>query len=502
MRLRASTLSTAAFVCTALIAGLAHGEAEQDRFSAGGYFRVMTRPDLEGGNGRLGYWNLYGRLLNEGPYGALEMRLEVLRNQPGQNEPWAAVQARVEGGSVGNMDVGNGSLQNFRLSQLYVRAGNILLDRVTWQVGTQESYFGELGLYDMRPAQLFEQMVGVSARYERERFDLLLGAGDSGYAIRGRNYDTIGTAGGSLRVRILPGHLEAGVGGQFALEPGVPGNRFAPYNTPGIRYEDFLRREVVRTFLTERPGEEVLFPNPEPTDATSWRAIGYLGFGGFGPVTWNNLFIGYQKRHPDNFYTETEGGRQFTLYITALTDERYELVAGDEVQLRIIPGRLDAVWAAVYGRDLNLDNTLKAGEDNREYYSTVLRLQLYLTNTTHLLLENSIARELSKNGRLFRQHVNSQFTVNADGISDTRGLQFGDSAERVTWQLKTGVVLNPTGPGIYTRPSLRLLYGLQYSTQHQAYGSGFVESLDQYNVFTGPERHWHSLIAIEAEGWF
>ena len=24
----------------------------------GGYFRVMTRPDLQGGSGSLGYWNL------------------------------------------------------------------------------------------------------------------------------------------------------------------------------------------------------------------------------------------------------------------------------------------------------------------------------------------------------------------------------------------------------------------------------------------------------------
>src|SRR3954447_6106156 len=120
------------FLLPLLIASFAFADAPQDRFTLGGYFRIMTRPDLQGGNGRLGFWNLYGRLLNEGPYAALEMRLDVLRNQPGHNDPWAAVQARIEGGSITNADVGNGSLQNFRLSQLYVRAGNILLDRVTW----------------------------------------------------------------------------------------------------------------------------------------------------------------------------------------------------------------------------------------------------------------------------------------------------------------------------------------------------------------------------------
>ena len=34
----------------------------------GGYVRVMARPSLQGGAGQLGHWNLYGRLMNEGPY--------------------------------------------------------------------------------------------------------------------------------------------------------------------------------------------------------------------------------------------------------------------------------------------------------------------------------------------------------------------------------------------------------------------------------------------------
>ena len=47
---------------------------------------------------------------------------------------------RVEGGSVGRADVGDGRLDNFRLSQLYVLAGNVLIDNVNWQVGTLEEY--------------------------------------------------------------------------------------------------------------------------------------------------------------------------------------------------------------------------------------------------------------------------------------------------------------------------------------------------------------------------
>jgi len=38
----------------------ARAEASGDRFSAGGYFRIMTRPDFQGGASTLGFWNLYG----------------------------------------------------------------------------------------------------------------------------------------------------------------------------------------------------------------------------------------------------------------------------------------------------------------------------------------------------------------------------------------------------------------------------------------------------------
>jgi len=51
---------------------------QRDRASAAGYLRVMARPDFQGGGSRLGLWNINGRLLNEGPYGALELKLDVL----------------------------------------------------------------------------------------------------------------------------------------------------------------------------------------------------------------------------------------------------------------------------------------------------------------------------------------------------------------------------------------------------------------------------------------
>ena len=69
---------------------------------------------------------------------------------------------------------------------------------------------------------------------------------------------------------------------------------------------------------------------------------------------------------------------------------------------------------------------------------------------------------------------------------------------RASW----GIVFNPKGEGIYTRPSLRLLYGIQYSTAQDAFQSGYVNSLNQYNQFVGPEQHWHSVVGFDVEDWF
>ena len=60
-----------------------------------------------------------------------------------------------------------------------------------------------------------------------------------------------------------------------------------------------------------------------------------------------------------------------------------------------------------------------------------------------------------------------------------------------------------TGFGIYARPSIRLLYGFQLSSQHAAFGNAFVERLDQFDAFkpTGT-MSWHHLVSLESEGWF
>ena len=471
------------------------------RADVAGYMRLGMRPDFQGGSGTLGYWNLYGRLLNERSYAALEFRYDVLERQPLNRDPWTSLHFRVEGGNIANAGP-DASLAGFRASQLFARAGNVLLPDVTWQVGTLDTYFGDLGLYDFRPAQIFFETVGASARYEKGPVDLLVGFGDSGWFLKGNNYNTIFTPGGTLRVRPLK-YLELGVGGMYRFEPQVDGNRNAPHDTPGLDYEDWLRGEVIQQFLAAQPNLNTIeaFPNPVATSAQSWKAIGYVGFGGFGPIRWNNFFASLERLHPQSFTTETFEGQEYTLYVTSLTDERTVLTLGNEIQIEAWPNHLDVVLSGFYGRHTDADNVIAPSDHNRTYMSTVLRLQYYLTDTVHWLGEGSAAQERSDNGNAYREHADSIFQ-NTGGRADARGLEFGDTDTRYTFQGKTGFVLNPLGPGVFTRPSLRFLYGLQYSNQNNAFGNSFVENIDQYNDFGNVERHLHHVLSLEMEAWF
>ena len=177
------------------------------------------------------------------------------------------------------------------------------------------------------------------------------------------------------------------------------------------------------------------------------------------------------------------------------------VMIGNEMNLRLVPDRLDMSWAGLYGRHTDKDNTIAPSDHNRTYYSTVLRLQTYVTPQVHILMEGSVAQETSQNGNRYRDSVDSVFK-NTNGVVDSRGLEMGDSDSRTTVQGKGGVVLNPLGRGIYVRPSLRLLYGIQWSSQNNAFGNSFVESLDQYNDFGNVERHLHHVLALETEVWF
>jgi len=465
----------------------------------GGYARIMARPDLQGGSGRLGYWNLYGRLLNESPYAALDFDYDVLEPEMDGNEPWTTIHMRVEGGSVGGADPGNGRLDNFRLSQLYVLAGNVLLDNVSWQVGTLEKSMGDLGLYDMRPATIFFNTVGMSAQLRTDNVELIAGAGDAGYAIRGENYNPILSTGGSARWGI--DHLQIGAGGQWNFESSVEGHIHAPYDTPSMQYEDWIRGEVIQSFRAENPISADRFPDPVSSTADSGHLFGYLGFGGWGPLSWNSTYLRWERTHPEGPKTETWNGESEPLHATSFTDERTVLTVGNEMLLTLVPNKLDVAWAALYGNHQDADNDIAPSDHDRWYASSVLRVQAAITPTLAWLTESSIAKEYSRNGRNIREHEDSIFS-NSNGLADTRGLEFGDTDTRTTWQGKAGFVFNPLGPGIFSRPSLRLLYGLQHSNQNNAFSNHFVTTLDQYNEFGTVEQHWHHVLALEAEAWF
>lgn len=466
----------------------------------GGYFRVMARPDLQGGGGQLGYWNLHGRLLNETSYAMLDFRFDVLEPQPGVQSTWTSLHARIEGGAVGNAEPSNGALGNLRMSQVYMRAGNVGLQDVVWQIGTLEYFFGDLGLYDMRPATVFFNTVGVSARYQPDWGELQVGFGDSGFAMLRDGYNTVLTPGATARVR-LGKHAEIGVGGEAFIEPTVAGNRNGAYQTPDVGYEDYVRGEVAESYLQEFPDLADFFPDPQPRDAASWNVVGYLGFGNAGPLIWNALYWNHRKVHPDRKVTEDLAGEPVDIYVHDFTDERFEFNLGNEMQLRLVPDYLDAAWGTFYGNHWDRDNQIQPSDRDRRVASTVLRLQAYITPTIHFLVENSLASEWSRNGNAYREHADSIF-ANTEGRPDVRGLESGDSDVRKTWQGKAGVVLNPTGRGIYARPSLRLLYGIQKSNQNNAFGNAFVESIDQHNDFDNVEQHTHHVVAAEAEVWF
>src|SRR6185295_8329245 len=108
--------------------------------------------------------------------------------------------------------------------------------------------FGDLGLYDMRPATLFFDTVGASAAYKSGPLEVLLGFGDSGFQLRGLRYDAIPTGGAEARVTVAD-HLQLGIGGEMRRENGVSGNVNAPYQTPRTSYEDWVRAEVVQHYV-------------------------------------------------------------------------------------------------------------------------------------------------------------------------------------------------------------------------------------------------------------
>ena len=107
-------LAVALSVCALAVSSSSRADTEVPTFNIGGYFRVMARPDLQGGDGTLGFSNLYGRLLNERPFAALELRLNLLKPHADRSGPWTAVHFKVEGDSIQNATTSKGAFVNMR----------------------------------------------------------------------------------------------------------------------------------------------------------------------------------------------------------------------------------------------------------------------------------------------------------------------------------------------------------------------------------------------------
>ena len=89
--------------------------------------------------------------------------------------------------------------------------------------------------------------VGVSATLRTGALEMTLGGGDSGHTLRKDRYHPVGTVGRTARLG-LGSHVQIGAGGQWMKEAGVDGNVHAPYDTPGVNYEDWVRGEVIQSF--------------------------------------------------------------------------------------------------------------------------------------------------------------------------------------------------------------------------------------------------------------
>lgn len=512
---RLLSISVVLFAFAFACASPSDARADEDRFSAGGYFRIAARPDFQGGMSKLGLWNISGRLLNETQWAALDMRLQLIKETPGTNEVWTSLHAKIEGGSAHAADLLNGALGDFHLTQLYAKAGNVLIKDVIWQIGTLDFYFGDLGLYDMKFAEIFYNTVGVSAFWANDKVDLLVGIGDSGYLLNSKGYTPALTFGAAVRVKPTDG-VEFGLGAELMYGPNIEGSENAPHQTKfgdnqGVSYASFVRQEVMEDYAeylgTSASSMDLVFPKPTADDAFSFKLVGYLGFGKLGALKWNNLFLNFLRQHPEQYYYERYDNKDYRIFIKDWTDERYQFNIGDEMNLEIVSGKFDLTWAAIFGYHFDKDDEISASERNRLLWSIVARGQVYITPTAHILVETSFAQEKSLNGNLWQKHVGS-IKENDKGLVSDRGLEYGDLDTRNTWQGKLGLVLNPGGAGIFARPSLRLLYGVQYSNVQNAFDNTNITDISDQNEFyrddarTISDNHWHHVISIEAEAWF
>ena len=248
----------------------------------------------------------------------------------------------------------------------------------------------------MRPAQIFFETVGVSARYQKPRYELLLGFGDSGYGLKGTNYNTIPNSWG---YRTCASNRWIGSGSWWSVSLGKRCGR-KPSRTilhPGLEYEDYIRQEFAQNFLLKIQPKRINFPMPELRDAQSFTAIGYLGFGGFGPIIWNNFYARYEQLHPLGPTTEffPRGNLQhLSQPISPTNAQRLHLETSYSCVSFPTSSTLHGLHSTATAKMVT--TTYWHQKADRTVMSTVLRGQVYMTDHLHLLVEGSAAQENPK----------------------------------------------------------------------------------------------------------
>ncbi|RME75905.1 MAG: hypothetical protein D6785_14290, partial [Planctomycetota bacterium] len=373
---------------------------------------------------------------------------------------------------------------------------------------------GYIGIYDLYAAQTFWETVGLRIGKRFPKMEWFVGVGDSGYEVLKERrksfpdagYNSIPTIGGLFKINLHG--LWLGSSLMLRYEFGKKGNRNSLHKTPGIDYKEVLRGDILENYLNNNPSDPQgdFFPTPTPHNDFSWRWTYWMGFGGFflGPIKlrWNDLSLAFENKPADLARRFTYNGVTKDVYLGDLTDDRYEITLANESYLEILPGKLDLVLGAWVGYAWDQDNRFRPDDSNRFIFSVVGRPQYYINDYFHVLLETSFAVEKSTIGNRYREHFDS-IQANTGGIPDPKGLEWGDRDIKYTFQFKGGLVFNLGGKGIYSRPSIRLLFGVQYSNVHGAFSNSYNESLNRRNFWnTNKDVHWHYLISIEVEHWF
>ncbi|MCS6983501.1 MAG: hypothetical protein NZM25_00040 [Leptospiraceae bacterium] len=490
------------------------------------YFRASVQDDFGYNAPTLGWWPFYGRLMNETPWLMADFGYHVVRPEsPGAAR--ATLFLRIEGGSYRSFDASQGTLGNYNINHIWLETENVLMRHLVTQTGSLWYNLGYIGLFDNFTAQVFWETIGIRVGHRLPTFEYFVGYGDSGWAIyrsrrgdgwHGHQYANIPTVGALVRVnlyevgplksftaRFLP-FWQMGATVQVMYERQNENLRGSPHQTPQVSYQDVLRGEAFEKFMLENPGSADYFPWAQPMSVTYGRATFWTGFSGpeLGPIKlyWNDFSLRLEKKPPQIAVTESYEGETKDIYISGFTDERYELMLFDELQLRLLPNYFDLNAGFGFGRSWDQDNRFRPDDHNRLIYSFVFRPIWYITEQLHYLIELVYAREKSTVGNRYREHFNSMKS-NTRGVPDADGLEWGDTDTKHTYQIKTGFTINPAGRGIYSRPTIRLLYGAQFSNVHAAFGNTFEESLSRRNQFAmNRDVHWHHMVRAEFEHWF